>query len=260
LNSFAILLTGSQAQDASKETPGTQQNVATRLRVALCLEIMKNYDTADLFEKEDLKDFFVHNHKALATDHCRHMVRILKRPVISVHKTGPNNSSITSTWYDNFFFEKTSLNEEPFFVYHVGSYHFEPLIREIEHHQGEVYLNYSQVDFEDENNSSGKRSIVFTLKPGSLKKQNFSATQSSRLDSAGFPNKNKIRVSYSENNEEINKMFKEEKEGHLDEHGIKKNNMNIFLRVLKADELSVNGNQIILNRKSIHGGTIQFLP
>jgi hypothetical protein len=89
-------LTGSQAQDASKETPGTQQNVATRLRVALCLEIMKNYDTIDLTGQDDLKNYFVHNHKALATDHCRHMFRILKKPIVMIHKTGPNNSGITS--------------------------------------------------------------------------------------------------------------------------------------------------------------------
>ena len=221
---------------------------------------MKSYDTTDSTEQDDLKNYFVHNHKALATDHCRHMFRILKKPIVMIHKTGPNNSRITSVWYDNFFFENkpNKPNEEPFFIYHVGSYHFEPLVREIEHRQGEIYFNYQQVDFEDENNSSGKRSIVFTLRPGILKKQNFSATQSSRLDSAGFPGQNKIRVSYSEKNEEINQIFKEERNSHIDEHGIKKNNINISINVLKTDEISVNGNQIIFNRKSIH--SVQFLP
>jgi hypothetical protein len=253
-------LTGSQAQDTTKETPGTQQNVATRLRVALCLEIMKNYDTADLTSQDDLKNYFVHNHEPLATDHCRHMFRILKKPIVMIHKTGPNNSKITSTWYDNLFFGNKSNkpNEEPFFIYHVGSYHFEPLVREIEHRQGEIYFNYQRVDFEDENNSSGKRSIVFTLKPGTLKKQNFSATQSSRLELSGFLNKNKIRVSYSENNEETNERFKEERKTHLDEYGIKKSNINISINVLKTDEISINGSEIIFNRKTIHG--TNFLP
>jgi hypothetical protein len=48
LNSFAILLTGSQERDSTKEKPGTQENVAIRLRVAVCLEIMKNYDPSEL--------------------------------------------------------------------------------------------------------------------------------------------------------------------------------------------------------------------
>jgi hypothetical protein len=176
-----------------------------------------------------------------------------------IHKTGPNNNKITSKWYDNFFFRSklNKPNEEPFFIYHVGNYHFEPLVRETEHHQGEIYFTYQQVDFEDENNSSGKRSIVFTLKPGTLKKQNFSATQNSRLNSAGFLNK--IRASYSENNEEINEMFKEERRTHIDEHGIKKSNINIFFNFLETDEISVNGSEIIFNCKSTHGGSRFYL-
>ncbi|MCE8158876.1 MAG: hypothetical protein I3265_00085 [Candidatus Moeniiplasma glomeromycotorum] len=243
LNSFAVLLTGSQARDSTKETPGTQENVATRLRVALCLKIMKNYDRTEL---DDLKNFATNN-LALYTDNCRYLPDILQRPVVMVHKGVVGNSDdnyINSVWHDL----NKSWNKEPFFIYHVGSFHFEPLVRPVEHHQGEIYFNYSQVDFEDENNSSGQRSIVFTLSSGSLKKKGFSPSQNSRLDLAGFLSKNKIRLSYSDSDEK--ERFNSEKEMHEYPPGVKKTNENIFIRILKTDKISVSGNEIIFNRKS----------
>jgi hypothetical protein len=145
-------------------------------------------------------------------------------------------------------------DKEPFFIYHVGSFHFEPLIRMSEHHQGVIYCNYLQVDFEDKKDSSGHQSIIFTLKPGSLSKKNFSTTQNNRLDSISFQTAKKIRVLYSDEKE-----FNREKENHYEflSTGLaKKTNVDISILTLKTDKISVSGDEIIFNDRNNH--TIVF--
>jgi len=97
LNSFAILLTGSQNCDKSDKN--SQVNVATKLRAALCLELMTNYsnyhqgssDSYILSEViNDLK-LFGKNFTALRMDDCKYMASILKRPIIGVHKDDVDN-------------------------------------------------------------------------------------------------------------------------------------------------------------------------
>ncbi|KLL02391.1 MAG: hypothetical protein MRERC_2c138 [Mycoplasmataceae bacterium RC_NB112A] len=161
---------------------------------------MTDYDPVEL---NNLKNF-ANNHSFLFTDQARLMVRIVKRPVITVHKDC--NYIVWSTYPADHIISPVS--EEPFVIYHVGNLHFEPLVKKSDHSLGEIGLNYSEVEFEDENNSANNRSIVFTKLPGGLQKKLFSSSQNSRLEAANFLNQNKVRILFNENSEEVEKNFK----------------------------------------------------
>jgi len=253
LNSFAILLTGSQVQ-GSKDTPGTQQNVATRLRTALCLETMINFDSSSADEFENLKDFSTNN-LALTTDQSRYMTRILKRQVTTVHKDSeayapgksPDTGGIIASKYDDGKQGKTFLYEEPFVIYHVGSYHFEPLV--CKKQGGTISFNYSQWEVEDENNGTNQRSIVFTLNPGTLKSKPYSSSANA------LPQK-KVRVLYNQNNNYAKNQFEGVKLENTENNGTKKTNRDITIDIIKINEISTLGGEIDINYDNYHTVTL----
>ncbi|CAI2161767.1 1324_t:CDS:2, partial [Funneliformis geosporum] len=218
-----------QARDSTKENPISQENVATRLRVALCLELMKNYNSSEL---DDLKEF-ADNHFALVTDHARYVNRILKRPIITVHKDDQAYSTLKSPKQG-------------------GSFHFEPLFQH-KNNEGEIRLNYSRVDFEDEGNALNNRSIVFTLNPGTFEKKHFSETQNTRLNGITV---NKIRVLYKDPEEEVEGAFIAEKRNHIMENGTKKTDKNIAIYIIGADRVSDDSGTLNIDYNDFHTITI----
>jgi hypothetical protein len=71
------------------------------------------------------------------------MQKILKRPVYTVHKEGePDTGGIAVSTYDDGLQGRTLRYQEPFVVYHVGSFHFEPLVCKSE--GGTIRFNYSR--------------------------------------------------------------------------------------------------------------------
>ncbi|CAG8461107.1 12249_t:CDS:2 [Ambispora leptoticha] len=185
LNSFAVLLTGSQERDATKEKPNTQENVATRLRVAICLEIMKDYDPS---ESKDLKEF-ADNHYALDSESY------------ALGKS-PDTGGIIMSPYDDGKQGRTLPYKEPFVVYHVGSFHFEPLVCKKE--GGTINFNYSH-------------------KP-------CSATSANNLT------KTKVRALHNQNDDYTKHQFEGIKLENSETDGTKKTNRNIIIDIVEITE------------------------
>jgi O-acetyl-ADP-ribose deacetylase (regulator of RNase III) len=131
LNSMAVLLIGSQDEDVSGKTENTQQNVANRLRAAVCLEIMKNEKRwenypgdapGDAAKLKWLKDKMLQNkddpsstttypltdsenglntgkdHAWIATDDYKYFSDLLSRPITVIYKQQVDPKDSSSAW------------------------------------------------------------------------------------------------------------------------------------------------------------------
>ena len=100
-------------------------------------------------------------------------------------------------------------HQKPFVVYHVGTFHFEPLVQLPKHQEGKIEFVASNIKF---SNSGTNHSIEFTIQPGTLKKINFSEQTNNRFTNHDFNNKKKLIIFYDKNNNEEKEKYEDWKQ------------------------------------------------
>jgi hypothetical protein len=218
LNSFAILLTG-------EDSEASQIATSIRLRIALCLELMKNGTQyfgdygrmhARMIENADddtktpwhakMATTMTRDKQWLSTDDIVPFTKILKRPLIAVF----NDSSFpaSSSWktpdtggISNFEFgiqdqKGIRYRYQPFVVYNSNATHFEALVLNEIHNEGYVEFTCKNVTFEDEKNEADNKSILIETQ-GSPSKFGFSVANDKKLTDGKWDDWRAIRIWYN---------------------------------------------------------------